>query len=438
MAEQKQVAEEKKRKTSPGEFFNQVRAETEQDRLADPRGDRPHGDLRVHLHADPVAVLPRHRQRVRHDRALRDRPACSKAPSCVSRGAPRSDDISKDIPMARWYIIHAYSGFENKVRDAIISEAERLGLSDGRRGSAGSRPRPVTEVKRGKKVQVERKFMPGYVLAKLNMTDDVYHLVKNTPKVTGFLGSGNKPQPISEKEAARYFGGVAEAQATPKRDISVDYEIGDSVKVLDGPVRKLQRDRGGARFRQGQGQGQRVDLRPRDPGRAGLRTGRTGEVVDLLCACPPPRARPRRCSSVASLLRAPAGGRSALRLRDEAGSCAKLQWGVTGFHENPALASVGGQAPLCHSRRGGGCGRALACGGSLAHLQVRAVPSVSTSPAEPKGYVRRAPEGQRAEFSYLLRRLYGGACARFARPLSLTRRLFPKGGRVTVCCGDGF
>ena len=77
--------------------------------------------------------------------------------------------------------------------------------------------------------------MPGYVLAKLKMTDDVYHLVKNTPKVTGFLGSNNKPQPISEKEAARYFGGVEEAKSAPKRDISVDYEIGDQVKVLDGP-----------------------------------------------------------------------------------------------------------------------------------------------------------------------------------------------------------
>ena len=93
----------------------------------------------------------------------------------------------------------------------------------------------VTEVKRGKKVQVERKFMPGYVLAKLKMTDDVYHLVKNTPKVTGFLGSGAKPQPISEKEAARYFGGVEEAKAAPKQQINVDYEIGDQVKVLDGP-----------------------------------------------------------------------------------------------------------------------------------------------------------------------------------------------------------
>jgi transcriptional antiterminator NusG len=136
--------------------------------------------------------------------------------------------------MARWYIIHAYSGFENKVRDSIIAEAERLGLSDG--VEAVEVPtETVTEVKRGKKVQVERKFMPGYVLAKLQLTDDVYHLVKNTPKVTGFLGAGSKPQPISEREAARYFGGVAEAKAAPKTQVSVDYDIGDNVKVLDGP-----------------------------------------------------------------------------------------------------------------------------------------------------------------------------------------------------------
>ena len=136
--------------------------------------------------------------------------------------------------MARWYIIHAYSGFENKVRDSIIAEAARLGLSDG--VEAVEVPtETVTEVKRGKKVQVERKFMPGYVLAKLQLTDDVYHLVKNTPKVTGFLGSGSKPQPISEREAARYFGGVEEAKAAPKQQIHIDYDIGDQVKVLDGP-----------------------------------------------------------------------------------------------------------------------------------------------------------------------------------------------------------
>jgi transcriptional antiterminator NusG len=136
--------------------------------------------------------------------------------------------------MARWYIIHAYSGFENKVRDSIISEAARMGLSDA--VEAVEVPtETVTEIKRGKKVQVERKFMPGYVLAKLTLTDDVYHLVKNTPKVTGFLGSGAKPQPISERDAARYFGGMEEAKSQPKKQVSVDYDIGDQVKVLDGP-----------------------------------------------------------------------------------------------------------------------------------------------------------------------------------------------------------
>ena len=136
--------------------------------------------------------------------------------------------------MARWYIIHAYSGFENKVRDAILSEADRLGLADGVE-EVEVPTETITEVKRGKKVEVERKFMPGYVLAKLKMTDDIYHLVKNTPKVSGFLGNDNKPQAISEKEAARYFGGVEEAKAAPKTQVHVEYEIGDSVKVLDGP-----------------------------------------------------------------------------------------------------------------------------------------------------------------------------------------------------------
>ena len=136
--------------------------------------------------------------------------------------------------MARWYIIHAYSGFENKVKESILTEAERMGLSQLVE-QVEVPTETVTAVKRGKKVQVERKFMPGYVLAKLAMNDDVYHLVKNTPKVTGFLGSSGKPQAISESEAARYFGAQKEAAAAPKHKVNVDYEIGDSVKVLDGP-----------------------------------------------------------------------------------------------------------------------------------------------------------------------------------------------------------
>ena len=135
---------------------------------------------------------------------------------------------------ARWYIIHAYSGFENKVRESILTEAERMGLAEAVE-EVQVPTETISEVKRGKRVQVERKFMPGYVLAKLNMTDDVYHLVKNTPKVTGFLGNGGKPQAISEREAARYFGGMEEAKAAPKKQVSVDYEIGDLVKVNAGP-----------------------------------------------------------------------------------------------------------------------------------------------------------------------------------------------------------
>ena len=136
--------------------------------------------------------------------------------------------------MSRWYIIHAYSGFENKVRDSIMAEATRLGL-DALVDAVEVPTETVTEVRRGKKVQSERKFFPGYVLAKLAMNDDVYHLVKNTPKVTGFLGSSGKPQPISEAEAARILNTKEEAAAAPKAKVKVDFEIGDSIKVLDGP-----------------------------------------------------------------------------------------------------------------------------------------------------------------------------------------------------------
>ena len=153
--------------------------------------------------------------------------------------------------MARWYIIHAYSGFEGKVRDSIMAEATRMGL-DALVEQIEVPTETITEARRGKKVSVERKFMPGYVLAKLEMNDQVYHLVKNTPKVTGFLGPGGKPQPIPDTQAARMLSTKDEAAAqAPKQKIQVDYEIGDAVKVLDGPfasfngvVEELDFDRG--------------------------------------------------------------------------------------------------------------------------------------------------------------------------------------------------
>ncbi len=137
--------------------------------------------------------------------------------------------------MSRWYIIHAYSGFEGKVKEAILADATRLGLEQ--LVEAVEVPtEKVTEVRRGKKITSDKKFFPGYVLAKLSMNDDVYHLVKNTPKVTGFLGSMGKPQAISEAEAARILSTKEEAAtAAPKTKVKVDFEIGDQVKVLDGP-----------------------------------------------------------------------------------------------------------------------------------------------------------------------------------------------------------
>ncbi len=136
--------------------------------------------------------------------------------------------------MARWYIIHAYSGFENKVKEAIMADATRLGL-DAFVEAVEVPVETVTEVRRGKKVQSEKKVMPGYVLARLAMTDDVYHLIKNQPKVTGFLGSSGKPQPISDAEAAKMLHTEEATAAAPKQKIKVDYEIGDTVKVLEGP-----------------------------------------------------------------------------------------------------------------------------------------------------------------------------------------------------------
>jgi transcriptional antiterminator NusG len=136
--------------------------------------------------------------------------------------------------MSRWYIIHAYSGFENKVREAILTEATRKGL-DVFIDEVSVPTETVNEVFKGKKRAVEKKVFPGYVLAKLDMTDDVYHLVKNTAKVTGFLGQQNKPQPISEAEAARILNTKAEETPAAKIKRKANFEIGDQVRVLDGP-----------------------------------------------------------------------------------------------------------------------------------------------------------------------------------------------------------
>jgi transcription termination/antitermination protein NusG len=136
----------------------------------------------------------------------------------------------------RWYIVHAYSNFEQKVADNIREQAHAQGLDD--QFSEIMVPKEdVVEIRRGRKVNAERKFFPGYVLVKMNLTDEAYHLVKNTPKVTGFLGSGSKPMPVSEKEVTRIIGAIEEGVERPKP--TIHYEIGETVRVTDGPFQSF-------------------------------------------------------------------------------------------------------------------------------------------------------------------------------------------------------
>jgi transcription termination/antitermination protein NusG len=132
----------------------------------------------------------------------------------------------------RWYIVHAYSNFERKVAESIKERAVAAGL--GEKFEDVLVPmEEVVEMRRGRKVASERKFFPGYVLAKMELDDETYHLIKNTPKVTGFLGTDNKPIPITEEEAGRILQQVQEGVERPKP--SVTFEIGEQVRVADGP-----------------------------------------------------------------------------------------------------------------------------------------------------------------------------------------------------------
>ena len=133
---------------------------------------------------------------------------------------------------ARWYVLHVYSGFESKVKQAILEKADQFEMSD----SIEEVLVPIEEVvemRRGSKVSAERKFFPGYVLVKMHMSDETWHLVKDTPKVTGFLGAQGKPSPISQKEADQIMRQVQDGIDSPKP--SILFDVGEQVRVSDGP-----------------------------------------------------------------------------------------------------------------------------------------------------------------------------------------------------------
>ncbi len=132
----------------------------------------------------------------------------------------------------RWYIVHVYSGFEKKVAQSIREQAQIMGFADDI-DDVMVPSEEVVEMRKGRRVSTERKFFPGYVLVHMELNDDTWHLIKNTPKVTGFLGSGGKPTPISEAEANRILHQVKEGVERPKP--SITFEVGETVRVCDGP-----------------------------------------------------------------------------------------------------------------------------------------------------------------------------------------------------------
>ncbi len=132
----------------------------------------------------------------------------------------------------RWYVVHVYSGFEKKVVQSIQEQVVLQGMSDLIEEVLVP-IEEVVEMRRGSKVNAERKFFPGYVLSKMEMTDESWHLVKNTPKVTGFLGTRERPTPITDAEAERILHQVKEGVERPKP--SVTFEVGEQIRVCDGP-----------------------------------------------------------------------------------------------------------------------------------------------------------------------------------------------------------
>jgi transcriptional antiterminator NusG len=132
----------------------------------------------------------------------------------------------------QWYIVHTYSGFEERVRESLRQRAEALGMGHAF-GDIRIPTETVVEYKGGKKREVQRKFFPGYILVEMQMSDPAWHVVKNTPKVTGFVGTGKKPTPLTQEEVDQILEQVVTAKEKPKPKYLFDR--GEQVKIIDGP-----------------------------------------------------------------------------------------------------------------------------------------------------------------------------------------------------------
>ena len=185
----------------------------------------------------------------------------------------------------RWYVVHTYSGYENRVKSDLEHRIETMGMQD-RIFDIQIPTEHVTELKEGgKRDEKDVKIFPGYVLVRMEMDDDAWTCVRNTPGVTGFLGGSGKPAPLSRDEYNKMMRKTDKGSSAPKRAV-VDIEVGTSIRVTNGPLADF--DRQGLRgyARAGQGQGHAPHLRPRDAGRAWVRADRGHRLVSVFVRVP--------------------------------------------------------------------------------------------------------------------------------------------------------
>lgn len=151
----------------------------------------------------------------------------AETPPAEEAPAEEPEDDGKE-----WYIVHTYSGFEAKVKESLRQRADAMGMADGI-GEILIPTEEVVQVRDGKKTRSKRKFFPGYVLVKMHMSDEAWHVVRNTPKVTGFVGTGNKPVPLSQAEVERIVDQISVAAEKPKPKL--EFSVGETVRIVDGP-----------------------------------------------------------------------------------------------------------------------------------------------------------------------------------------------------------
>ena len=163
-----------------------------------------------------------------------DQPGAETAPEAAAADSATASDIAApQNPNMKWYIIHTYSGFERKVKESIESRVRAYPELEHRIGRVLIPTESVTEVRGGKKYTSERMFYPGYVLVEMDMDDDVWHVVKGTPRVTGFVGTGQQPTPLSEEEVQQIVYRVADSKEKPK--LKVKFEKNEKVRITEGP-----------------------------------------------------------------------------------------------------------------------------------------------------------------------------------------------------------